>query len=107
MLQSDSIKMITLNKISKRVGSRTLFEDITVTFNRGTRYGLTGPNGAGKSTLLKIIMGLEEATSGSVVLPKRVGYLRQSIEPYRDHRAIDVVIMGNERLWNAFQERDS
>ncbi len=99
--------MITLNNISKRVGSRTLFEEITVTFNRGTRYGLTGPNGAGKSTLLKIIMGLEEATSGTVVLPKRVGYLRQSIEPYRDYRAIDVVIMGNERLWNAFQERDN
>jgi ATPase subunit of ABC transporter with duplicated ATPase domains len=99
--------MITLNKISKRVGGRLLFEDISVTFNRGTRYGLTGPNGAGKSTLLKIIMGLEEATSGSVVLPKRVGYLRQSIEPYRDRRVIDVVLMGNERLWNAFQERDN
>ncbi len=72
--------MITLNKISKRVGSRTLFEDITVTFNPGTRYGLTGPNGAGKSTLLKIIMGIEEPTSGTVVLPETVGFLKQNIE---------------------------
>lgn len=99
--------MITLNNISKRVGNRTLFENISVTFNPGTRYGLSGPNGAGKSTLLKIIMGLEEATSGTVTLPKKVGYLRQNIEPYRDCRVIDVVIMGNQRLWKAMEERDA
>ncbi|MBS3904911.1 MAG: ABC-F family ATP-binding cassette domain-containing protein [Simkania sp.] len=98
--------MITLNNISKRVGSRTLFEDITVTFNRGTRYGLTGPNGAGKSTLLKIIMGQEEATSGTVTLPKSIGYLRQNIEAFRDFRVVDVVVMGNQRLWGALEERD-
>lgn len=98
--------MITLTNISKRVGNRTLFEDISVTFNPGTRYGLTGPNGSGKSTLLKIIMGLEEATSGTVTLPKKVGYLRQDIGPYRDKRVVDVVIMGNPRLWKALEERD-
>lgn len=98
--------MITLNKISKRVGSRTLFEDISVTFNPGTRYGLTGPNGAGKSTLLRIVMGQEEPTGGTVTLPKRVGYLKQNIEAFRDIRVLDVVIMGNERLWKAMQERD-
>ncbi len=99
--------MITLNKISKRVGNRTLFEDICVTFNPGTRYGLTGPNGAGKSTLLRIMMGQEEATSGTVTLPKRTGYLRQNIEAYRERRVIDVVIMGNTRLWAALEERDT
>lgn len=98
--------MITLNNISKRVGNRTLFENISVTFNPGTRYGLTGPNGAGKSTLLKIIMGLEEPTSGTVTLPKKVGYLRQNIEPYKNIRVVDVVIMGNERLWKALEERE-
>jgi ATPase subunit of ABC transporter with duplicated ATPase domains len=98
--------MITLNNISKRVGSRTLFEGISVTFNPGTRYGLTGPNGAGKSTLLRIVMGQEEATGGTVTLPKKVGYLRQNIEAFRDFRVLDVVIMGNGRLWKALQERD-
>ncbi len=67
---------ISLKEISKKVGPRTLFENITATFNRA-RYGLTGPNGAGKSTLLKIIMGTEEATSGSVQLPRKVGFLKQ------------------------------
>lgn len=97
---------ITLNKISKSFGSRVLFDDVTITFNAGNRYGLTGPNGAGKTTLLKIIMGKEEATSGSVSLPDRVGILRQDIEAYQDMKVTDVVTMGNRRLWAAFEERD-
>lgn len=98
--------MITLSKISKRFGSRVLFEDVTITFNPGNRYGLTGPNGAGKSTLLKIMMGLESADTGTVTLPPRVGMLKQNIEAFRDEVVLDVVIMGNQRLWNAFKERD-
>lgn len=99
--------MITLNRISKSFGSRILFDDVTITFNAGNRYGLTGPNGAGKSTLLKIVMGYEEPTTGSVTLPDRVGILRQNIEDFRDEKVLDVVIMGNERLWKALKERDA
>ncbi len=98
--------MITLEKISKRVGTRTLFEDVTFTFNEGCRYGLTGPNGSGKSTLLKIIMGLEPQTTGIVSLPKKVGFLKQRIEDFKNFSSLDTVIMGNARLWNAMQERD-
>lgn len=99
--------MITLKEISKSFGSRTLFENVSFTFNPGIRYGLTGPNGSGKSTLMKIIMGLEEPTTGEVNLPDRVGMLRQNIEAFRDFIVRDVVIMGNDRLWKAFQERDA
>lgn len=99
--------MITLNKISKIFGSRILFDDVTITFNSGNRYGLTGPNGAGKSTLLKIIMGIEDPTSGTVSLPSHVGILRQNIADYADENVLDVVIMGNQRLWNAIKERDT
>lgn len=99
--------MITLSKISKSFGSRILFDDVTITFNAGNRYGLTGPNGAGKTTLLKIIMGIEEPTSGTVALPDRVGILRQNIEAFKNETVIDVVIMGNKRLWDALKERDS
>jgi ATPase subunit of ABC transporter with duplicated ATPase domains len=99
--------MITLAEISKSFGSKVLFENVTITFNAGNRYGLTGPNGAGKSTLLKIIMGLEEPTSGTVTLPDRVGILRQNIEDFEDFNVLDVVIMGNRRLWDALRERDS
>ncbi len=98
--------MITLREITKKVGARILFEGVSITFNSGCRYGLTGPNGAGKSTLLRIVMGVEEATSGSVTLPKKVGFLKQNIEPYKDFKVLDVVIMGNERLSKALAERD-
>jgi ATPase subunit of ABC transporter with duplicated ATPase domains len=99
--------MITLNKISKSFGSRVLFDDVTISFNAGSRYGLTGPNGSGKSTLMKIIKGLEEPTTGSVILPDRTGLLRQNIEDFRNFKVLDVVIMGNQRLWNALKERDT
>lgn len=99
--------MITLSRISKSFGSRILFDDVTMTFNAGNRYGLTGPNGAGKTTLLKIIMGIEEPTTGTVTLPDRVGILRQNIEDFKNELVLDAVIMGNKRLWDALKERDA
>ena len=98
--------MITLNCISKKRGNRVLFDEVSCTFSPGHRYGLTGPNGAGKSTLLKIMMGVEEATSGTVTLPKKVGFLKQNIDAFHQYKLIDAVIMGNNRLWKAMQERD-
>ncbi len=97
---------ITLDRISKTFGTRVLFDDVSATFNPGNRYGLTGPNGAGKSTLLKIIMGMVSPSSGNISLPHKVGILRQNIEDFLGMRAIDVVVMGNQRLWSALQERD-
>lgn len=97
--------MITLDKITKKLGVRVLFENVCVTFNPGHRYGLTGPNGAGKSTLLKIMMGVEDASSGVVSLPKKVGFLKQNISEFKDRKLVDVVLMGNKRLWDAMEEQ--
>lgn len=99
--------MITLRDISKKIGARTLFEDVTITFNSGYRYGLTGPNGAGKSTLFNIILGIDEPTSGSVTLPRKVGFLKQNIAQFSEMKVIDVVIMGNKRLAEALSEKDA
>lgn len=99
--------MVTLANVSKKVGTRLLFDNVNVTFNIGHRYGLTGPNGSGKSTLMKIMMGLEEANSGTIIVPRKVGFLKQNIEDFKDFGVLDVVIMGNKRLWNALQERDA
>jgi len=99
--------MITLDSVSKKIGTRVLFDNVTMTFNDGSRYGLTGPNGAGKSTLLKIIMGIEPPTSGTVSLPEKIGYLKQNIEEFEKYSLIDTVIMGNTKLWDAICERDS
>lgn len=99
--------MITLNAISKRVGVRTLFENVSAAFSPGNRYGLTGPNGSGKSTLMKIMMGIEEATGGTVALPRKVGFLKQNTEEFKDKGLRDTVIIGNKRLWDALSERDA
>ena len=99
--------MIVLDKITKKLGVRILFEEVSVSFNAGVRYGLTGPNGAGKSTLMKIIMGLEEPTSGTVSLPKKVGFLKQNIDEFKERTVLDTVIMGNARLWKTLSDRDA
>ena len=98
--------MIILDKITKKIGARILFENVSASFNSNERYGLTGPNGAGKSTMMKIMMGLEDATSGIVSLPKKVGFLKQDIAEFKTNIIRDVVMMGNKRLWAAIAEQD-
>jgi ATPase subunit of ABC transporter with duplicated ATPase domains len=100
--------VITVNEVSKGFGSRTLFDNVSVKFSPGNRYGLTGPNGAGKSTFMKILSGeVEPSNSGTVKRPRRVGVLKQNQFAYDDERIIDTVVMGNEILWGAFKERDA
>ncbi len=98
--------MISLDGITEIVGGRTLFEDVSVSFTPGNRYGLTGPNGCGKSTLLRIITGTVQPTKGTVVLPKRFGFLKQNISEFAEETVVNTVIMGNARLYKALKKRD-
>src|SRR6186713_721565 len=98
--------MISVNGVSMRFGSKVLFEDVTTTFSSGRRYGLTGPNGAGKSTFMKLLTGDQPPQRGSVTRPPKLGVLRQDQYAFDTFRVIDTAIMGNQRLWNALQERD-
>ena len=99
--------MITVNEVTKGFGSRTLFDNVSVKFSPGFRYGLTGPNGAGKSTFMKILTGeVEPTNNGTVNRPSRVGVLKKDQFAYDNERIVDTVIMGNEVLWNAFKERE-
>lgn len=100
--------MITLNNLTKSHGARTLFRDASVQFNPGRRYGIVGANGSGKSTILRILSGEEEASGGSVSIPKRarVGVLEQDHFRYEAERIIDVVMMGNKVLWDAMVEKE-
>jgi ATPase subunit of ABC transporter with duplicated ATPase domains len=98
--------MISVSGVSMRYGSKTLFEDVTTTFSSGRRYGLTGPNGAGKSTFMNLLTGELDPQRGTVVRPVKLGVLRQDQYAFDSSRVIDTVIMGNQRLWSALQERD-
>jgi ATPase subunit of ABC transporter with duplicated ATPase domains len=100
--------MLTLTRIGKRHGGRKLFWDVSLQFNPGCRYGIVGANGSGKSTLLRIAAGEEEASDGSVSIPRkaRVGVLRQDHFQYEDTPILDVVMMGHAPLWEALQAKD-
>ncbi len=99
--------MISVNNVSMRFGAKVLFEDVSVSFFAGRRYGLTGPNGAGKSTFMKLLSGDSEPQKGAVVRPKKLGILRQDQLAFDRYRVIDTVIMGNARLWKALEEREA
>src|SRR5580693_9203751 len=98
--------MISVSNVTMRYGSKVLFEDVSVSFVPGRRYGLTGPNGSGKSTFMKVLTGELDAQKGNVVRPRKMGVLRQDQFAFDDYRVIDTVIMGNRPLWAALEERD-
>ena len=101
--------MLSTNNITMQFGSKPLFENISVKFGGGNRYGLIGANGCGKSTFMKIMGGDLEPTAGNVALDpnERIGKLRQDQFAYEDKRVLDVVMMGHTELWAAIHERDS
>ena len=99
--------MISVSDVTMRYGAKLLFEEVSVQFIAGRRFGLTGPNGAGKSTFMKILSGELEPQKGTVVRPKKVGVLRQDQYAFDAFRVIDTVIMGNKGLWKALSERDA
>jgi ATPase subunit of ABC transporter with duplicated ATPase domains len=108
LLPGKGSPMIVVNEVTKEFGTRTLFDNVSVTFSAGKRYGLTGPNGAGKSTFMKILSGeIEPSNRGTVSRPRRVGVLKQDRFAYDNERIIDTVVMGNDNLWSAFKERDA
>ena len=101
--------MLTVSDVSLRFSDRKLFDDVNIKFTEGNTYGLIGANGAGKSTFLKILAGDIEPTTGHISLgpDERLSVLRQNHFDYEEERAIEVVIMGNEKLYSIMKEKDA
>ena len=100
--------MLSTSNIAIQFGAKPLFEQVTVKFSDGNRYGLIGANGCGKSTLMKILGGDQEASVGDVMLQAglRMGKLNQNQFGYEDERVLDVVMQGHTELWQAMTQRD-
>ena len=100
--------MLSTSNVAIQFGAKPLFEQVTVKFSDGNRYGLIGANGSGKSTLMKILGGELEASAGDVMLQAgmRLGKLNQNQFAYEDERVLDVVMSGHTELWRAMQKRD-
>jgi ATPase subunit of ABC transporter with duplicated ATPase domains len=101
--------VISTANLTIQFGPKPLFENVSVKFGEGNRYGLIGANGSGKSTFMKIIGGDLESSSGNVSLEPgvRLGKLRQDQFAFEDVRVLDVVMMGHEEMWQAMTERDA
>ncbi|MDF3037156.1 MAG: family ATPase [Paucimonas sp.] len=101
--------MLSTANITMQFGPKPLFENISVKFGDGNRYGLIGANGCGKSTFMKILGGDLAPSSGTVMLDpnERLGKLRQDQFAYEEMRVLDVVMMGHVEMWAAMSERDA
>ena len=100
--------LISTANLSIQFGPKPLFENVSVTFGNGNRYGLIGANGSGKSTFVKILAGELAPSAGHVSTDPhvRIGQLSQNQFAFEEHRVIDVVIMGHLPLWELMQERN-
>ncbi|MBD1582651.1 ABC-F family ATPase [Pseudoalteromonas sp. S16_S37] len=100
--------MLSAANVTMQFGAKPLFENISVKFGDGNRYGLIGANGCGKSTFMKILGGELEPSTGNVsVSPNtRLAKLNQDQFAYEEYSVIDTVIMGHKELWKVKAERD-
>ncbi len=100
--------VIVLDKLTKRFGPKILFENVSLQFDPGKRYGLTGANGAGKSTLLEMLAGQDDWDAGSIDIPGglRLGVLEQNHSIYDEQRILDTVMAGKAELWAAMSEKE-
>ena len=100
--------MISTANITIQFGAKPLFENVSIKFGEGNRYGLIGANGSGKSTFMKILGGDLEPTSGTVTLLPgvRMATLQQNQFGYEEFTVLDAVIMGHKELWTVKEERD-
>lgn len=100
--------MISISNVAKSFGPQTLFTNVSFQLNPGNRYGLVGANGSGKSTFLRMLTGDEITSEGTLSMPKRIrlGVLKQDHFRYEGDPIIQVVMMGNEELWQAMSEKE-
>jgi ATP-binding cassette subfamily F protein 3 len=98
--------LIQLSTLTKRFGERVLLDAVTWQVDEGDRVGLAGPNGAGKTTLLRMLAGLDEADSGSIIKPANltVGYLPQDGLEHEGHTLVDEVSLAFRPLLEARAE---
>jgi ATP-binding cassette, subfamily F, member 3 len=75
--------MLTAHHIYKSYGIQPILQDISFSISNSERVGLIGPNGCGKTTLMRILAGIEQPDSGTVLWTRsnlRIGYLAQGMQ---------------------------
>jgi ATP-binding cassette subfamily F protein 3 len=77
--QRSGDEVVIVDRLTKRFGARTLFEEVSLLITRGQQVGIVGPNGAGKSTFIRMLLGYESVSGGHIRLGANVtvGYFAQ------------------------------
>ena len=92
---------IDIRQVSKRFGTFTAVDDLTLTVPAGCVQGFLGPNGAGKTTTLRMVMNIFAPDTGSIhvlgermsePLKKRIGYLPEERGLYRKMRVLEMLV---------------
>lgn len=101
--------MLCVNNLSMQFGSKVLFKDVNLKFQKGNCYGVIGANGAGKSTFMKLLSLSLEPTSGEIILTEheRVSILKQNQNAYDDFSVVDAVRQGYPRLIELEKEKET
>jgi zinc/manganese transport system ATP-binding protein len=99
-----SDQVLTVHDVDVRLGGRTVLDAVSFTIEPGQFTGLIGANGAGKTTLFRVILGLQRADAGTVLVDGRprsrrnplIGYVPQKfvLDPDMPLRARDLVALG-------------
>ncbi len=101
-------QVVALKEVGVSFGERTLFKDLSLEIEPGSRIGIIGPNGAGKSTLLKVILGQLPPTEGAVSISHNIkfNYIDQERLLLDDSKSVldeigegtDSVLLGDEKV---------
>jgi ATP-binding cassette subfamily F protein uup len=102
----ERMNILTVERLSKSVGDKVLFADISFHIAEQQRIGIIGVNGTGKSTLLKILGGVEQPDSGKVIHANRfhVEYLPQNPEFKQGSTVLEQVFYGEAPLMRLLRE---
>ena len=100
--------MITIKNLTKNYGSKTLFEDVSLSIYRSEKIGLVGPNGAGKSTLFSFILEEIGPSSGSIQVPRgiSIGHLPQEAGFESQHTVLTELTEGDSRIAKLKKEKE-
>jgi ATPase subunit of ABC transporter with duplicated ATPase domains len=101
--------MISVNNVTLSYGKRVLFDEVSLSFQKGNCYGVIGANGAGKSTFLKILSGEIEPNRGTVSITpgERMAVLKQNHFEFDECTVLNTVLMGHSKMWSVMQDREA
>ncbi len=100
------MKILSIERVSKSYGEKTLFQDLSFTITEKERVGLIGVNGTGKSTLLKIIAGIDQSDEGEIIFPKdySISYSAQKPDLDPELTVLEQIFAGDAPVFKLLRE---